>query len=134
MVPLVYRAGNTIALDAADHVPMVAGVPALLGIALANLIENAVRHTPRGTAITVTVQHDGSIVVDDDGPGMAREDREHHGPRFRRRDTARSDSAGLGLAIVERIMSVLGGTLDVEQEGKRGARVRLLLASIPAEP
>lgn len=132
MVPLVYRADHTIALEIPDGPPApVLGVSALLEIALTNLIDNAIRHTPAGCAITVFVEADGALSVEDDGPGLAVDARETARRRFRRGDTARSDSAGLGLSIVERIMSICGGTLEVGAGERGGARMTLRLEQAP---
>lgn len=127
MVPIVYRGGHSIAFDAPVAAPEVRGVGELLMIALTNLIDNAVRHTPAGCAITVSVGDDGSLTVEDDGPGLAVDARDEAARRFRRGDTARSDSAGLGLSIVERIMAVCGGRLETGRGAAGGALLRLRL-------
>lgn len=133
MVPIVYSAGHSIAFEASDTAPpRVQAVEELLSIALANLIDNAVRHTPAGCTITVSVGPDGSVTVEDDGPGLAVDARDPGVRRFRRNDTARSDSAGLGLSIVERIMSVCGGSLETGQSAAGGALLRLKLDAAPA--
>ncbi|WP_159983189.1 MULTISPECIES: ATP-binding protein [unclassified Novosphingobium] len=131
MAPLVYRSGRSIALEAPDHDrPTVQGVPELLAIAVTNLIDNAVRHTPAGCAITVMIETNGSVVVEDDGPGIAIDSREVSRRRFRRGDTARSDSAGLGLSIVDRLMAVCGGALEAGHAADGGAHMRLRLVPL----
>ena len=133
MVPIVYSAGHSIAFEEPDAAPpRVQAVAELLSIALTNLIDNAVRHTPAGCTITVSVGPDGSVTVEDDGPGLAVDARDPAVRRFRRNDTARSDSAGLGLSIVERIMSVCGGGLETGQSVAGGALLRLRLDATPA--
>ncbi|MFT3977699.1 MAG: HAMP domain-containing sensor histidine kinase [Sphingomonas bacterium] len=132
MAPIVYRAGHSIAFEEPDSPPSrVRGVAELLGIAITNLIDNAVRHTPAGTAILVSVARDGGIVVEDDGPGLAVDARDPAARRFRRGDTARSDSAGLGLSIVERILGVCGGALETGSSAGGGALLRLKLDATP---
>ncbi|MCW6531394.1 MULTISPECIES: sensor histidine kinase [Sphingomonas] len=132
MVPIVYRSGHSIAFEEPDQAPpRVRGVAELLLIAVTNLIDNAVRHTPAGSAITVSAAADGSLTVEDDGPGLAVDARDPAARRFRRGDTARSDSAGLGLSIVERILGVCGGALETGRSTSGGALLRLRLDATP---
>jgi signal transduction histidine kinase len=100
--------------------------------AVANLLDNAVRHARS----RVTVSLDGAdpgpaeLVVRDDGPGIAPEDRERVFERFTRLDDARSTGsggAGLGLPIARDIAERHGGTLHVEPDGSAGARLVLRL-------
>jgi heavy metal sensor kinase len=84
-----------------------------------NLLDNAVRYTPPGGAVTVTVNTDASfatITVSDTGPGIPSADRERVFERFVRLDPARSGTsgAGLGLPIARWIAEQHGGTLIVE--------------------
>lgn len=128
MAPLVFRKDHDIAFVAPDRAPaQVRGVPGLIQIALTNLIDNALRHTPAGCCITVCVEVDGAIIVTDDGPGLAIDARDDRGFRYRREGTNRSDSAGLGLAIVERIMMVCEGSLTAGNGPTGGARMVLSL-------
>ena len=132
MAPLVFRADHVIAfVEPVARAPLVQGVPGLLQIALTNLIDNAVRHTPAGCTITVSVEPDGGIVVEDDGPGLAVETDRSESRRYRREGTNRSDSAGLGLSIVERIVTVCGGLIEIGNRPSGGARfaIRLLAAT-----
>ncbi len=86
-------------------------------MALSNLIANAVKFTPPGGHVRVSVAAAGdmaALIVSDDGPGIAAEDAPHVFERFYRGRTAESDGAGLGLAIVESIAKAHGGTISVE--------------------
>jgi signal transduction histidine kinase len=131
MAPLVFRADHDIAFVAPDRAPPnVRGVPGLIQIALTNLIDNAIRHTPAGSTITVSVEQDGRIVVADDGPGLAVDAGDDSRHRYRREGTRRSDSAGLGLAIVERIMTACEGSLSVGNGPAGGARLSLTLMPV----
>ena len=102
----------------------------LAGIALTNLLDNAARHTPAGTPVTVTVGAGAVMSVEDEGPGLASDGAE--GRRFWRADHVRSDSAGLGLSIVRRIAEVHGGSLTIGNRRPHGASIVLRLA--PAAP
>ncbi len=110
--------------------------PERLGQVLANLLENALRHTGPGGHVHVhTEQTDQalSITVSDDGEGIAQEHLPHVFQRFyraapgREHDRDRSGS-GLGLAISKALVEAHGGTLEAASPGPgRGASFRLLL-------
>jgi len=102
--------------------------PVLLERAVSNLLDNAVKYSPPGAPIEVTVR-DGEVVVADHGPGIADEDMPRVFDRFYRAATARSKpGSGLGLAIVREAAEAHGGEATVESS-PRGARFRL---SLPA--
>lgn len=85
---------------------------------LANLVENALRHCPHGTAIELSVQrHGGRVVatVADDGPGIPAEEREKVFQRLYRLDKSRSTSGnGLGLSLVRAIADLHGATIELQ--------------------
>lgn len=123
--PLVYRSGRTIeVVKSSGPVEPVTGNEGLLRIALANLIDNAVRHTPSATHIVVAPIA-GAIFVSDNGPGITVEE---VGPtvRYRSASRQRSDSSGLGMSIVQRIMIAMGGTMNVVPDTP-GTCIRLQL-------
>lgn len=90
----------------------------LLSQALANLIDNAVRHAPDGGSITLSVAQDDAtvrIAVADRGPGIAPQDRDAALRRFGRLDPARSTpGAGLGLTLVAAVARLHGGRLELD--------------------
>ena len=97
---------------------------------IANLIRNALEHTPAGGQIEVrTVAADGwlRLHVRDSGEGIAEDDLPHVWTRFYRADKSRqrgpgaSDGAGLGLAIVRAIVEAHGGLVDVDSAPGQGA-------------
>jgi signal transduction histidine kinase len=92
-----------------------------------NLIENAIRHTPRGISIEVEVTEDCVVRVLDDGPGVPEADRESIFRRFWRRDRAKSESRGLGLAIVARVAEAHDASVMVEARPGGGAMFTLRL-------
>lgn len=102
---------------------------------LQNLLVNAVRHTPSEGSIRLEGRRGARslhLVVEDTGEGIAEEDLPFVFDPFFRVDTARSgDGAGLGLALVERIVRALGGTIEVTSRPGRGARFALV---VPLEP
>jgi two-component system OmpR family sensor kinase len=99
-----------------------------------NLVENAIRHTPEGTRIRATVApENGDVVlsVQDDGPGVPPELRDHIFERFVRGTGDRGSSSGLGLSIVRAVAEAHGGNVRLE-DTHRGARfvVRLPAARV----
>jgi two-component system OmpR family sensor kinase len=89
------------------------------------LVENALVHTPPGTAVTITAsESDGTAMVRvaDGGPGIAPDVLEHIFERFYRGDTSRSGrGAGLGLAIAKELVEAMDGSIAVESQPGRGA-------------
>ncbi|MDP2330493.1 MAG: ATP-binding protein [Reyranella sp.] len=127
MAPLAVHLSKTIALTGAEDAVWVHGHPDALFRAVRNLVENAVRHTPRGTSIEVDVSSDGTVRVLDDGPGVPEADRQSIFRRFWRRDRGRADSRGLGLAIVARVAEAHGGSIGVESRREGGVVFTLKL-------
>jgi signal transduction histidine kinase len=111
--------------------------PALLRRVLDNLIENALRHNPKGSAVVLRGYASGdgwNIEVADQGPGIPPSDRAHLFTRFARTDTVRSQEnggAGLGLALSSAIAAAHGGTLELVADGSPGATFRLHLPNRP---
>lgn len=131
--PEILARGDMIALEAPARPVVIRGNRVLAGLALANLITNASRHTPAGTAIEVEVAPDGLLHVRDDGPGIAASDPTRATERFWRADHQRSDGAGLGLAIVRRIMEVHQGRLIVQSRAGDGTWMALQFPLAPGE-
>jgi signal transduction histidine kinase len=96
------------------------------------LVENALRHTPAGTPVTVRARagdDSPELAVEDEGPGIAAEHVDHVFGRFYRADGTRASGSGLGLAIARELAEVMGGTLTVESRpGRTVFRLRLPLA------
>ncbi len=99
---------------------------------IANLLENAARHTPPGTTIVVSADRDGDmirVVVADDGAGMDE-------ARARRRPDDRlppggAPSTGIGLTICQAIVAAHGGTLHIDTAPGAGTRVSFTIPRIP---
>lgn len=111
LAPGIIAEGKTIALEPGERPPVVRGRREAIAAALRNLIENAMRVTPPGGTIHVGVGPDPSIHVRDEGPGLSPERLTDLVRRHIRADHASRNGAGLGLAIVDRIMAAHGGTL-----------------------
>ena len=117
-------------------VVLVLGDPDRLRQVLANLIGNAVIHTPPGSPIDVHVQTDADwarLEVRDHGPGLPTGEADRVFERFWRNESGRSrgpGGAGLGLAIVRAIVAVHGGRVVGENADGGGARFRVDLPAL----
>ncbi len=100
----------------------------LLVQALVNLVENAIRHTPPGTSITLGLHRRGAttcIEVRDDGPGIPADQRERVLEPFLRLESSRhTEGSGLGLSLVRSVARLHGAALLLDDAGP-GLRVRL---------
>jgi signal transduction histidine kinase len=97
---------------------------------LNNLLGNAVRYTPSGGRVAVTVSSDGADVyirVDDSGPGIPPQDRERCFERFQRLGKATGVGAGLGLSIVRLVAELHGAGIELTESPLGGLRVSLRL-------
>ncbi|MBO3676303.1 HAMP domain-containing histidine kinase [Streptomyces sp. NEAU-YJ-81] len=112
----------------------VLGDEARLRQVTSNLVGNAVAHTPPGTPIRIGVgTEDGLAVLElhDEGPGMSQEQAARAFDRFYRADDARgrtaSGGAGLGLAIVDSLVTAHHGRVEIRTAPDEGATFRILL-------
>ena len=109
---------RSIDLGLAREAPaVVRGDPASLAILLSNLIDNALRYTPRGGRIDVCVDRDdrgSTLVVADTGPGIPANERERVFDRFYRGDVNEESGSGLGLSIVRRIADAHHATIALD--------------------
>jgi two-component system, OmpR family, sensor histidine kinase QseC len=102
-----------------------AGDASAIREALRNLIENAVRHTPPGTEVYIEVGPAGSILVEDDGPGLVTEADMLLQPF--KKGSASGEGAGLGLAIVRQAVELHRGKLEIGRSSRGGAKFTLTL-------
>ena len=105
-----------------------------IGRVLANLVSNALRHTPSGGEILIAANHcpDGGceVTVEDSGEGIQEEDLPHVFDQFYRGEKSRNRStggAGLGLAIAKGIVEAHGGSIRVESAAGEGAKFSFTL-------
>jgi heavy metal sensor kinase len=131
--------GIRLTLDACRS-PRVLGDDGWLRHLFINLLDNALRHTPSGGAVTVWIGQEGAmaeIAVKDTGSGIAPGHLPHIFERFYRADSARgrdSGGSGLGLAIVKEIAEAHHGTVHVESEAGKGSMFTFKLpVATPAE-
>jgi two-component system sensor histidine kinase TctE len=114
--PEAKQRGIDLGLDAEVDQLVVPAHAGLLREALANLLHNAIRYTPRGGHVTVRVEAgsgEARLAVIDDGPGIPEADRARAGERFFRASNATQPGSGLGLAIARSIAARHGGRLEL---------------------
>jgi len=138
MAPLAQDRGVGLRRGAMSTV-RVRGSRSLLVEALLNLLDNAIRFTPEGGSVAVSLEADGDVVrlsVEDSGPGVPPEERERiFQPFYRTPRTlaeATDDGSGLGLAIVRGIAQAHGGRVELVEAPKGGSVFRLVLPAHPA--
>jgi two-component system sensor histidine kinase TctE len=127
--PRAVAAGVDLGYEGTDHLPL-QGDALQLREAMANLIDNALRYTPRGSTVTLRVRALGlgaMLAVEDNGPGLSDDEMAHVFQRFWRASEL-PGGCGLGLAIVREIARRHGGDARVERVLPRGLRVELRLA------
>ena len=96
---------------------------------VANLLDNAARHSPPGGRITASARIDAEtlvVEVTDDGPGIPPGERTRVFERFSRGGVADNGGTGLGLAIARWVVELHGGTIAVvdPEPGRAGCRIR----------
>jgi signal transduction histidine kinase len=129
--PAAEAAGQTLELDLPDTL-MTFGDRDMMQQAVANLLDNAVKFAPGQTAVRVaatraTAGQPAMIVVSDRGPGIPEADRARATERFFRGEAARNaPGSGLGLALVQAVAVLHGGTLRLE-DGAPGLRASITL-------
>jgi heavy metal sensor kinase len=136
---LVAEGELTLQLDATQEMPF-RGDENLLRRLFLNILDNAIKHAPKGGAVTISCQHTGEqyvITVSDTGTGIPTEAQPHIFDRFYRADSARSrgdddnagltSGAGLGLSIARWVAEAHAGTLELLHSSEAGSVFQLIL-------
>jgi len=130
LAPLSSGADKTLQLELPPAAATL-GHDSALKMALTNLLDNALRHTPPGGTVTLAlIEDDGhwKLAVSDTGPGLPADERERVFDRFYRGRDAKAPGSGLGLAIVGDVARLHGGTTFIDDgPGGRGLTVGLRL-------
>ena len=137
--PQATARGMEIRVDAEPELPPLRVDRGRLILALSNLVDNALRHTPDGGAVHLSAEEGSSglevdtggpilrLVVEDDGPGVPPDERPRIFERFYRGRGAPPGGTGLGLAIVDGVARAHGGVVAVTDAVDGGARFELRL-------
>jgi len=132
LAPLASGADKTLQLELPPAAATL-GHDSALKMALTNLLDNALRHTPPGGTVTLTLLDENGhwkLAVSDTGPGLPADERERVFDRFYRGRDAKAPGSGLGLAIVRDVARLHGGTTFIDDgPGGRGLTVGLHLPS-----
>jgi two-component system OmpR family sensor kinase len=107
----------------------------MIEIMIRNILDNALRHTPRGGKIDISIRcgNDGAtLTIKDTGPGIPPEDLDRIFEPFFRGTRHLGEGSGLGLSIVKRIVDHLGGTVTVQNVASIGATGLCATVRIPA--
>lgn len=132
----VSRAGLTLALDLAPDLPGVMGAPFHLGRMLDNLFSNAIKFTPAGGHLRLSLnQCDGMLLLElsDTGIGIPEAELERIFERFYQVDgspTRRYGGTGLGLALVKEVVEAHHGRVQVSSEVNQGSCFKIYLPCI----
>lgn len=124
---------QALVINVPDNLPPLFGDKDLLGVAISNLVSNALKYTPNGGTITINAAADDTnitIEVIDTGIGIRESDRDTIFDRFSRtdRDEVQAVSGtGLGLALVKEIIETHDGTITFDSEVDKGTTFRLML-------
>ena len=130
--PAAEKGRLTMTMDIAKDVTL-QGDESKLGQVVYNLIDNAIKYTPEGGSIFVTMKMDGRnavFAVKDTGVGIPQEDAKHIFDRFYRVDKARSretGGTGLGLSIVRQMVQLHGGEIKVDSTYGKGSTFTVTL-------
>lgn len=125
LTPLAGKRGQELTVDVSDPCEMLAD-PGKLAQVCYNIIENAIKYTPDGGKISVTLRRmgrDAVLEIEDNGVGIPKDDVAHVFDRFYRVDKARSrdtGGTGLGLSIVQQIVRLHAGSVTVASEQGKG--------------
>jgi len=138
ILPLALAKSQDLGVEGPEHL-ICQGNGGVLGAALDNLMENAIRYTPNGGTITLRLGDGDSgpfLEVEDDGPGMSEAFKARAFERFTRELGSHTTGTGLGLAIVHRAVELHQGRVALASPSQgTGLRVRIELpASLPSVP
>jgi len=132
--PLARSRNSELVLEAPAPV-MISGERHALHALVRNLVDNALRYSPRRSTVSLQVftEHDAAVLqVDDAGPGIPAEERERVFDRFFRRAAIGGDGSGLGLAIVRSVAERHGASVALAESPQGGLRVTVRFPAAPS--
>lgn len=131
--PRIEKKGQALALGIEADLPEIEADPLRMRQIIDNLVRNAHRHCPSGTAIEVKLQREGDrlcLIVEDDGPGIGFENPVDAFRSFRRaeiRDPDEMSGAGIGLTLTARLVELHRGEIELDTGPGEGTTFRVLL-------
>ncbi|MDE0038459.1 MAG: HAMP domain-containing sensor histidine kinase [Gammaproteobacteria bacterium] len=131
--PLAIDCGVDIELDSVPESLIVKGHRGLVGVAIANLVDNAISFSKAGDTLKVSVDSTGTVSVSDCGPGIPANELERIFEPFAKSPPNRQGH-GLGLAIVRAVMTAHGGEVSARNADGGGADFALRFANLSPQP
>lgn len=134
LAPLALEKQQQLSLSADIEAPF-HGQPVLLGLLFGNLIDNAIRYTPNGGEIEVSLERlpgQYLVTIGDNGPGLDEQQLPRVWERFFRGNPQQGDGAGLGLAIVRRAATLHRAKIELDRAPAGGLRARVYLPAPPS--
>ena len=119
-----HRKGIELILEQRGTPSPMRGQPLLLSLLLRNLLDNAIRYSPAGSEVRLTLSASG-LSLEDSGPGMSKEHLRRLGERFYRPPGQDQTGSGLGISIVLRIAQLHGIRVNYVQRAEAGVAVKL---------
>jgi two-component system sensor histidine kinase TctE len=127
---LAARRGIALELDMPPETLVVRLHPDLVSEALSNLLDNAIRYTPRGGTVAVSFRvRPPELIVSDSGPGIGGAERARVLERFSRGNAGSDRGSGLGLSIVREIARLHGGEVLLQSSPQGGLQVIMQLSA-----
>jgi signal transduction histidine kinase/FixJ family two-component response regulator/HAMP domain-containing protein len=134
MRPRIDDKAQQLTIELPDELPAALADPARIRQVLTNLLTNAHLYTAKGGTIAVALRDAGRHValdVADDGRGMTAEEARHVFDRFYRAGDGDGGGTGLGLAIVQSLVELHDGEIDLDTAPGRGSRFTVLIPQAP---
>ena len=103
----------------------------MVGILIRNLVENAIRYTPNGGTVKVSITEESRqrhVIVEDSGPGIPEEEYDKVFKRFYRISEGNHEGTGLGLAMVQRIIEIHHAVIQFGKSSLGGLKVDVSFA------
>ena len=131
---LVHSRGLEMKVETEPHLPRVEVSLPRINQVFANFLSNAVKHSPRGSVITLSARREGGksvrFAVRDEGPGIPRELQRRIFDKFFRVSESGDEGAGLGLSIAREIVLAHGGSIGVESDKDKGSEFFFILPAL----
>jgi NtrC-family two-component system sensor histidine kinase KinB len=131
---LVMSRGLELRVEAEPHLPRIEVSLPRINQVFANFFSNAVKHSPRGSIITLSARREGGknvrFAVRDEGSGIPRELQRRIFDKFFRISESGDEGAGLGLSIAREIVLAHGGSIGVESDKDQGSEFFFILPAL----
>jgi signal transduction histidine kinase len=128
---IAVKTGIALAFDAPAQPVTLNGNAALIDIAIRNVLDNAIRFSPKGETVVIEIDRHGTVTIDDRGPGIPDQHKDLIFDRLWRHGGGGGSGVGIGLALVRRVTRLHEGDASVEDRPGGGSRFVLTFRSMP---